>query len=214
MIIYSNELIEIKLLTKLGPLENNAYIIRPTDLNLPVTIIDAPEGSEAVVQALEGRNVERIVVTHSHADHWNGFDELRKYTDAPVFASEKETNLNTQYNIQTLHDGESFRIGNTTAQVIHTPGHTPGSICLHIGNALLTGDTLFPGGPGKTRSPDLLNEVIDSITTKLHTLPDTTLILPGHGNDSTIAISKEEYAVFASKNHDTNLYGDVAWLES
>ncbi|MCH2523598.1 MAG: MBL fold metallo-hydrolase [Dehalococcoidia bacterium] len=177
-------------------------------------MIDAPEGSEAVVQALEGRDVDRIVVTHSHADHWNGFDELRKYTDSPVFASEKETNLNEQYDIQALIDGEIFKIGDATAKIIHTPGHTPGSICIHIGSALLTGDTLFPGGPGRTRSADLLNEEINSITNKLYKLPDETLVLPGHGNDTTIALSKEEYAIFASKTHDPDLHGDVAWLES
>ena len=214
MIIYSYKLIEIKLLNNLGPLANNAYIISSSDSNLPVTIIDAPEGSEAVVQALEGRDVDRIVVTHSHADHWNGFDELRKYTDSPVFASEKETNLNEQYDIQALIDGEIFKIGDATAKIIHTPGHTPGSICIHIGSALLTGDTLFPGGPGRTRSADLLNEEINSITNKLYKLPDETLVLPGHGNDTTIALSKEEYAIFASKTHDPDLHGDVAWLES
>ena len=137
MIIYSDKLIEIKLLNNLGPLANNAYIISSSDSNLPVTIIDAPEGSEAVVQALEGRDVDRIVVTHSHADHWNGFDELRKYTDSPVFASEKETNLNEQYDIQALIDGEIFKIGDATAKIIHTPGHTPGSICIHIGLSLI-----------------------------------------------------------------------------
>lgn len=214
MIIYSNELIEIKLLSNLGPLANNAYIISPPDASSPVTIIDAPEGSESVVEALEGRAVERIVITHSHADHWNGFDILRKYTNAPVFSSEKETNLNEQYNIQKLHDNETFNINNATAKIIHTPGHTPGSICIHIGDALLTGDTLFPGGPGRTRSADLLNEEINSITSKLYILPNHTLVLPGHGNDTTIAVSKEEYAVFAAAKHDPDLHGDVAWLES
>ena len=213
-VIYSNESISVKRLTNLGPLANNAYIISPLEHNLPVTIIDAPEGSEAVVEELKGRDVERIITTHSHADHWNGFGELRKYTDAPVFASAKETNLNEQYNIQKLHHNDIIEIGNTTAEIIHTPGHTPGSICINIGSILFSGDTLFPGGPGRTRSNDLLKEEISSITNKLYQLPDSTLILPGHGSDTTLAISKEEYAIFASKSHDPNLHGDVSWLES
>ena len=111
-------------------------------------------------------------------------------------------------------NNETFNINNATAKIIPTPGHTPGSICIYIGDALLTGDTLFPGGPGRTRSADLLNEEINSITSKLYILPNHTLVLPGHGNDTTIAVSKEEYAVFAAAKHDPDLHGDVAWLES
>jgi hydroxyacylglutathione hydrolase len=99
-------------------------------------------------------------------------------------------------------------------RVIHTPGHTPGSICLLVGGALLTGDTLFPGGPGRTRDPQALAQLIDSITTRLHVLPPETLVLPGHGDTTTIGVSREEYAVFASKSHQADLAGDVLWLES
>jgi glyoxylase-like metal-dependent hydrolase (beta-lactamase superfamily II) len=99
-------------------------------------------------------------------------------------------------------------------QVIHTPGHTPGSICLLAGRALISGDTLFPGGPGYSRSNEALLQEIESITTRLYALPDDTLVLPGHGEPTTIGASRAEYEVFAAREHPADLRGDVLWLES
>jgi glyoxylase-like metal-dependent hydrolase (beta-lactamase superfamily II) len=113
-----------------------------------------------------------------------------------------------------LSDGAEVRVGRATMRVIHTPGHTPGSLCLLVGGALITGDTLFPGGPGHSGSPEALREEIDSITSKLYTLPDDTMVLPGHGGATTIGASKAEYAQFASRPHPDDLHGDVLWAES
>ena len=99
-------------------------------------------------------------------------------------------------------------------RVIHTPGHTPGSICLLLGDALFTGDTLFPGGPGASRSNLALQEEITSITSRLYPLPAKTLVLPGHGPGTTIGESKHEYEIFKAKKHDPDLHGNVLWLES
>jgi glyoxylase-like metal-dependent hydrolase (beta-lactamase superfamily II) len=97
---------------------------------------------------------------------------------------------------------------------MHTPGHSPGSISLLVNDAVLVGDVLFPGGPGRTRDPEALATSIESITTRLYRLPDDTLVLPGHGATTTIGDSKREYEVFASKEHPADLAGDVLWLES
>tara|TARA_Y100000588_G_scaffold382270_1_gene469420 strand:+ start:1001 stop:1420 length:420 start_codon:yes stop_codon:yes gene_type:complete len=139
---------------------------------------------------------------------------MRDYTAAPVFAGSEETNLEQSRDVQTLQHAEEFLVGDATVKVIHTPGHTPGSICLHTGGALLTGDTLFPGGPGHSRSPESLQQEIESITSKLYTLTDQTIVLPGHGNTTTIGQSKAEYEIFANREHDEELHGDVLWLET
>ena len=97
---------------------------------------------------------------------------------------------------------------------MHTPGHTPGSICLHFGGAVLTGDTLFPGGPGRTRSNEALQQEIASIRTHLLPMQPDTVVLPGHGGTTTIEQAGKEYAVFAGKQHPADLSGDVLWLES
>ena len=210
---YNDTRISIEILSNLGPLGNNAYILRPSN-NGPATSVDVPEGSEATITSLAGLPVERIIVTHSHADHWNGFETMRDYTAAPVFAGSEETNLEQSRDVQTLQHAEEFLVGDATVKVIHTPGHTPGSICLHTGGALLTGDTLFPGGPGHSRSPESLQQEIESITSKLYTLTDQTIVLPGHGNTTTIGQSKAEYEIFANREHDEELHGDVLWLET
>jgi glyoxylase-like metal-dependent hydrolase (beta-lactamase superfamily II) len=82
---------------------------------------------------------------------------------------------------------------------------------LLAGRFLLSGDTLFPGGPGRTETPQDLQQAIASITRRLYTLPPDTIVLPGHGDGTTIAASKEEYAVFASRQHAPDLCGDVLW---
>jgi glyoxylase-like metal-dependent hydrolase (beta-lactamase superfamily II) len=211
--IYADEQVAIELLADLGSFANNAYILRPAGGGA-VTVVDVPEGSEAVVAALGDTPVERIVVTHSHFDHWRGFDTVRAHTDAPVFAGAEETNLEPSRAIQPLADGASFAVGAATVEVIHTPGHTPGSICLRLGGAVLTGDTLFPGGPGRSGSPETLRQEIESITTRLYALPEETLVLPGHGPSTTIGASRREYEIFATKEHAPDLQGDVLWLES
>jgi glyoxylase-like metal-dependent hydrolase (beta-lactamase superfamily II) len=211
--VYEDEHVLIEMLGPLGPYENNAYIVRPVDGG-PVVVVDAPEGSEETVRALGDAEVSHIVVTHSHADHWNGFEALRARTIAPVYSSEDETGLDPSRHVLPLSDGAEVRVGRTTMRIIHTPGHTPGSICLLVGGALLTGDTLFPGGPGHSRSPEALREEIESITSKLYVLPDDTMVLPGHGGGTTIGASKAEYEQFASRPHPDDLHGDVLWLES
>jgi hydroxyacylglutathione hydrolase len=215
--VYADDLGTIELVGPLGSQANNAYIVRPSD-GSGVFVVDAPEGSEDIVRALGGRAVRAIVITHSHRDHWAGIEALRGGIDAPVYMSTEETNLErieaASVNIELVAHGEQLVVGTSSLRVLHTPGHTPGSLCLQIGGAVLTGDTLFPGGPGHSRTPEALHEEVVSITRELYVLPDETLVLPGHGAGTTIGASKAEYAVFASKPHDATLCGDVLWMTS
>jgi len=212
-IAYQDQDVIVEAYLGLGRMGNNAYVLRPTSSGA-VTIIDAPEGIEEVINALDGAEVERTVVTHSHFDHWLGFEVLGTVTEAPVFVGSEEANLEPAWNAQPLEDGDVFSVGDAQVQVIHTPGHTPGSICLLVGKALLTGDTLFPGGPGRTKTHEDLETEIESITTRLHTLDPDTIVLPGHGPGTTIEASRAEYEDFASRDHDPDLHGDVLWAES
>lgn len=212
-IAYQDQHIIVEAYLGLGRMANNCYVLRPTSTG-PVTVIDAPEGIEEVINALAGTEIARTVVTHSHRDHWYGFEVLGTVTDAPVYVGAAETNLEPSWNAQPLEDGDVFTVGEAQVQVIATPGHTPGSICLLVGKAVLTGDTLFPGGPGYTRTHEDLETEIASIVSRLHTLDGDTVVLPGHGAGTTIEASRAEYEVFASKDHDPDLHGNVLWLES
>jgi glyoxylase-like metal-dependent hydrolase (beta-lactamase superfamily II) len=213
--VYSDDDVTIELLPALGPIANNSYILRANDGG-GIAVIDVPEGFEAVLEALgdDAARVTHVLVTHSHFDHWGGYDVMRGTISAPVFAGAEETNLDESRDIQSLAHGDEVAVGGAVVRVLHTPGHTPGSISLVTGGAVLTGDTLFPGGPGHSRTNEALQQEIASITSQLHTLPDATVVLPGHGDTTTVGESKAEYAVFAGKDHASDLHGDVLWLES
>jgi len=197
----------------LGPVANNAYIIadEPTGEAL---VVDAPDQAHEVVEMTRGLSVRRIVVTHRHRDHWAGIDQLLGGVDAPVYCHEADREPYADYVEGTLAHGDRFSVGGLELEVLHTPGHTPGCICLRLGEHLIAGDTLFPGGPGRTRTNDDLRQEIDSIVGRLYVLPDSTRVYPGHGANTTIGASKAEYAVFAAKQHAPDLAGDVLWLKS
>lgn len=203
----------VEVVANVGEFGNNAYLLSGPDRE-GVTIIDAPGGAEAILAAVGDRPIERIVVTHSHFDHWLGFDVLRAATAAPVYAGAAETNLEPSRGIRPLAHDEVIDVGGAPARIVHTPGHTPGSISIVFGGVVLTGDTLFPGGPGRSRDGEALRQEIDSIVTRLLTLPPATLVLPGHGDPTTIAASAAEYAVFAARPHRHDLHGDVTWHDS
>jgi hydroxyacylglutathione hydrolase len=194
----------------LGPYGNNAYLVADRDAG-EALIVDMPAGSRAVLEALGDLKVSAILLTHTHPDHWADYDLVRSATGAPVRCHPAEVIMPATKIDRPLSDDEEIRIAGATIRALHTPGHTPGSTCYLSGRILFSGDVLFPGGPGRTQTPADLQQTIASITERLYPLPDDTLVLPGHGDDTTIADSKREYAVFASRPHPPDLHGDVLW---
>ncbi len=196
----------------MGPYNNNGYIVACAETKEAV-IIDTPAEPEKLLNELGDVQVKAILITHGHQDHLLGFKEITGQVDAPVGVGEADVELLPSPPDIILRDGATIEVGNQTIQLLSTPGHTSGSTCLLIGKHLFSGDTLFPGGPGKSRSPEALKQEIDSITRKLLVLPDDTAVYPGHGDDTTIGQARQEYQVFASKQHPDDLCGDVAWLD-
>jgi glyoxylase-like metal-dependent hydrolase (beta-lactamase superfamily II) len=204
----------IKKVGPLGPYANNAYVI-VDEATKRAVFVDAPIGSAEAIAAADGTDVQMIIITHRHGDHWAEIDAVKDALKAPVWCHEGDRAPYKAKVFDTLSDGDEVPFGESRLRIIHTPGHTPGSICLSLetadGPVLISGDTLFPGGPGRSDSPAALQEMIGSITARLLTLPEETRVLPGHGDDTTIAASKREHAVFASKPHPADLAGDVTW---
>ncbi len=196
----------------MGPYNNNGYIVACAETKEAV-IIDTPAEPEKLLNELGDVQVKAILITHGHQDHLLGFEEITGQVDAPVGVGEADVELLPSPPEIILRDGATIEVGNQTIQLLSTPGHTSGSTCLLIGKHLFSGDTLFPGGPGKSRSPEAFKQEIDSITRKLLVLPDDTAVYPGHGDDTTIGQARQEYQVFASKQHPDDLCGDVAWLD-
>ena len=202
----------------LGPYSNNAYVIADRDTKKAI-FVDAPLQSEKALAEAKPFGIERIVITHRHGDHWAEIDRVMDVLRGPVNCHEADKAPYAAKVAGTLADGDEIAIGNTKVRVMHTPGHTPGSICLLVPSTagpdvLISGDTLFPGGPGRSDSPAALQEMIGSITSRLLPLPDDVAVYPGHGDNTTIGDAKREYAAFASKEHPADLCGDVTWSGS
>lgn len=212
--VYEDRELTIDCFGPLGSFANNAYLVSTTD-HANAILVDFPDGIDTVLDALDGAAaIQTVLLTHSHMDHTRGYAALRQRVSAPIFAGWDETNLEPSWAVRKLAHGESIRLGPTIVRVFATPGHTPGSVCFLAGRALLTGDTLFPGGPGHSTSHAALEQEIASITGRLYPLAGETLVLPGHGPGTTIGASRTEYAAYAAKSHPPDLHGDVNWLTS
>ena len=205
---------EIKI-TKInmGPYNNNGYIVVCPETNEGV-IIDTPAEPEKLLNEIGNVKIKAILITHGHQDHLLGFSEIKTGVGAMVGVGVDDIDLLPTPPELRLNDGTFIQCGKLSIKALSTPGHTPGSTCFLVGNHLFSGDTLFPGGPGKSRSPEAFRQEIDSITKKLLVLPDDTAVYPGHGEDTTIGEAREQYHSFASRPHPDDLHGDVSWLES
>jgi hydroxyacylglutathione hydrolase len=177
-------------------------------------LVDAPTEAPEILKQLKGTNPRYILITHSHADHVGALSELKSKLKIPIGAHRFDADGLSLRPDFLLDEGEEISFGNISLKVLHTPGHTPGSVCFLIGKHLISGDTIFPGGPGKTESPEDLKQIIESISSKVFVLPDDTEIYPGHGDPTIVRKERTELAIFSSRSHDPNLFGDVLWLSS
>jgi glyoxylase-like metal-dependent hydrolase (beta-lactamase superfamily II) len=169
-----------------GPYDNNVYVLSDPK-SQEALLIDAANDAPRIIKELEGLRVSHILTTHGHADHVQALKPVREQTHAQFTCHEADESMMPIKADHRVQDGERFRFGEYELVAIHTPGHTPGSICLLGGEQLFSGDTLFPGGPGNTRNPYAsFPTIIESIRRKLFTLSDETQVLPGHGKPTTI----------------------------
>lgn len=194
---------------------NNVWVVVDRSTG-EAAFIDAPGDPEANIAAAEALGVKpaKILLTHGHFDHTPSIDALKEKYGAKLYADAGEPGLKDGQLDEAVADGDLVPVGNLRFRVVSVPGHTPGSTTFVCGKSAFVGDTLFPGGPGRSKDNAALQQEIQSITTRLYDLPDDTTIYPGHGAITTIGESKAEYAVFAAKKHAPDLCGDVNWLES
>jgi glyoxylase-like metal-dependent hydrolase (beta-lactamase superfamily II) len=163
---------------------------------------------------MEGTKPKYILLTHNHHDHIGVLAELHDRLKTPVAAHEADMKRLPVKPEVLLNDSDILEVGKVEVRVLHTPGHTPGSVCFLIDKYLISGDTIFAGGPGMSVSNKALKQTIESLKAKIFVLPDDTQIHPGHGESTVLKKEKTEFAVFESKPHDADLHGDVVWLES
>jgi hydroxyacylglutathione hydrolase len=196
---------------ELTPFGTNSYILICQKTNESV-VIDAPGNVDLVVAQLNESRPQYILMTHGHFDHIGGLAELKSALNIPVAAHRKETSdLPVSVDL-LLNDGDELSFGHIKVKALHTPGHTPGSMCFYADKYLIAGDTLFPGGPGRTHSPNDFRQIVTSISEKLFGLPDDTEVYPGHGESTTIKEARLQYETFSARPKDPDLCGDVVWV--
>ncbi|MEZ5176502.1 MAG: MBL fold metallo-hydrolase [Acidimicrobiia bacterium] len=180
-----------------GALDNNAYLVRCTGTNQAL-LVDAADDIDALVELAADADVVAIVTTHGHWDHHQAAQEVGRHLGAPVLLHPADLTIAAKPFSPLATGPLSF--GEVTAQIIHTPGHTPGSICVVLDGVVLTGDTLFPGGPGATRFEySSFDTIIASIRDHLFILDDSTIVLPGHGAGTTIGTERDQLPVWIER---------------
>ena len=194
-----------------GPLQCNCSIIGDSETH-EAMIIDPGDEIESILALVRKHNlqVKQIVITHAHIDHVGGAMKLRAATGAPILLNQNDHELLKMLDVQaawirvappgkveidqSIGQGDTIKAGSLTANVIFTPGHTEGSVCLYFPaeKKLIAGDTLFAGSIGRTDLPGgSFEKIIDSLQDKILALPDETVVVPGHGPQTTIGEERE-----------------------
>jgi len=177
-----------------GPMDNNAYLLRDPRTG-EALLIDAANEADRLIELIGDTPVVRIVTTHRHADHWQALAEVQAATGAAVVAHPIDAEEIPVTVTEPVEHGDTVRAGDIELAVIHLRGHTPGSIALRYDAAaephLFTGDSLFPGGPGRTTNPADFTSLMNDLEQRVFDqLPDPTWVYPGHGNDTTLGAER------------------------
>jgi glyoxylase-like metal-dependent hydrolase (beta-lactamase superfamily II) len=181
-----------------GPMDNNAYLLRDASTGQAI-LIDAANEAGRLIDLIGDTPVGTIVTTHRHADHWQALADVQKHTGAEVVAHPADADELPVPVSRAVEHGEVLTFGDAAVSFVHLRGHTPGSIAVvyDAGGRLsgaphvFTGDSLFPGGVGKTNSPGDFTSLLNDVSERLFgALPDETWVYPGHGQDTTLGTER------------------------
>ncbi len=182
-----------------GPIDNNVFYMQCRRTGEAV-MIDAANEHDLLLELCRRFNVRTILETHGHWDHIGAVEEVRNAGyEVGVVAEDADMLPNYDY---LLEDDTVVKVGESALELITTPGHTPGSICFKVRDKplLFSGDTLFPGGPGRTDLPGGdFQTVLTSIDSKILTLEANTVVMPGHGGDTSVAAERVNFPAWLNR---------------
>jgi glyoxylase-like metal-dependent hydrolase (beta-lactamase superfamily II) len=187
-----------------GPMDNNAYLLRCRTTGEQL-LVDAANEAPELISLAGSDGLVAVATTHRHADHWQGLAEVVSTTGARTFAHPLDA---VEIPVETevfVAGGDRIHFGEVELAVIHLVGHTPGSIALVYSDPdgtehLFTGDSLFPGGVGRTTTPEAFASLLHDVRTRLfEVLPDETWVYPGHGDDTTLGAERPHLDEWAER---------------
>ena len=191
-----------------GPMDNNAYLVT-CSATRETLLIDAANDADVLIDLVRNHapKVSLIVTSHQHFDHWQALEAVAQATGAPTAAHQIDAEPLPVKPDRLLAGGDTVHIGELTFDVIHLRGHTPGSVALALNGPatggvtqLFTGDCLFPGGVGKTWQPGDFAQLLEDVTTRVFDVyGDSTVVYPGHGDDTTLGAERPSLAEWRSR---------------
>jgi glyoxylase-like metal-dependent hydrolase (beta-lactamase superfamily II) len=188
----------------------NCYLVH-CPVSEQLAVVDPGADTEAILAAVGDAPVCCILLTHGHPDHVGSLDAIRRATKAVVGLHPADAEAFGLEGDLELLDATHVAVGQGRLAVYHVPGHTPGSVCLRLDGQVITGDAIFPGGPGHTTSAQALAQSLDSLGRTVFTWPDDTELYPGHGGPTTVGAERRAFEQFLAADHPPDLYGDVTW---
>jgi glyoxylase-like metal-dependent hydrolase (beta-lactamase superfamily II) len=181
-----------------GPYNNNVYLLRCRETGAQV-LVDAAAEPDRIMDLIGPDGISMVVTTHRHPDHWQALAEIVERTGALTAAHVLDAPGIPVPTDVLLEDGDRVPVGTSQVEVVHLVGHTPGSAALLYDDPegpphVITGDCLFPGGVGKTTTPEDFDSLYNGVVSRLFALPDETWIYPGHGYDTTVGAERPALA--------------------
>jgi glyoxylase-like metal-dependent hydrolase (beta-lactamase superfamily II) len=199
---------------RVGPYEMNCYLVVHIETESGI-LVDPGADADKILQWVGSIKIEKVLLTHGHGDHVGALDEVCEALGMSygMHAADAERfELSPGY---LLADGETVALGEDQLEVVHIPGHTPGSVALRLIDdgppRAVVGDVIFPGGPGHSASPEALAQSLESLAGTIFTWPDETRLHPGHGEGTTVGAEREAFEAFRAGPIPAGLHGDVTW---
>ena len=205
-------LLDLRVLA-LGQWQENCYLLVDRATN-EALLIDPGDEAGRVLEWAEGTTVRSILLTHAHRDHVGALAEVRAALGVLAGLHPDDEPLAAKYGVAAdfaLIDGDVVRLGAHEIRVAHSPGHTPGSVCLCFDSRAAVGDVIFPGGPGHTNTPAELNQSLAALQRTVFTWPDETTLYPGHGRPTTVGQERAGFEAFLARPRPADMCGDVSW---